>query len=311
MEVHRVVAVAPEHVRLDEIREHETLVEFVQEPLGLVDALDVRASRMRLVDVDAGEDVPDLPDRVHLIPRLAHERQIVRLLGLQRPVVPVRRAHVVARLTFERPCDDAPDRVLARQDLARDLASPVELLERNRVDVRRDLEDGVGRGVDDPLAGSLMLLPQLLDDLGAGSRLVPEDTTTRLVHEGVEHVERKAVRIGRQCRWRDDAHQLPVAGRRVLALRALDEPARNRRRAGLRRTALERLDVAEAERLEVREVEAADGASDVPQRVRTFVSERGRVGQFARAHRVQHDDACAGHGAILGRSWKPSSGYSA
>ena len=83
MEVDRVVAVAPEHVRLDEVREHEALVELVEEPLGLVDALDVRASRMRLVDVDAGEDVPDLPDRVHLHPRLAHQGQVVRLFWPQ------------------------------------------------------------------------------------------------------------------------------------------------------------------------------------------------------------------------------------
>ena len=65
--------------------------------------------------------------------------------------------------------------------------------------------------------------------------------------------------IGRERRRREHAHQLPVAGRRVLALRALDEPAGDGRRARLRRAALERLDVAEAERLEVRQVEAADG----------------------------------------------------
>ena len=56
----------------------------------------------------------------------------------------------------------------------------------------------------------------------------------------------------------DDAHQLPVAGGRVLALRALQQPARDRRRARLRRAALQRLDVAEPERLEVGQVEPAD-----------------------------------------------------
>ena len=83
-----------------------------------------------------------------------------------------------------------------------------------------------------------------------------------------------------------------------------DRPSRSagdRGRAGLGWAAFERLDVAEAERLEVREIEPADGARDVPQRVRSFVSELGCIGQLARAHRVQHDDACAGHGAILGR----------
>jgi hypothetical protein len=75
--------VAPEHVGLDEVREDEALVELLQEALGLVDALDVRPRGMRLVDVDAGEDVPDLADRVHLLPCLADEREVVRLFRLQ------------------------------------------------------------------------------------------------------------------------------------------------------------------------------------------------------------------------------------
>ena len=65
-------------------------------------------------------------------------------------------------------------------------------------------------------------------------------------------------------------------GRRVLALRALEQPAGDRRRARLRRAALERLDVAEAERLEVRQVEAADGARDVAERVGALVAVLGR-----------------------------------
>ena len=101
---------------------------------------------------------------------------------------------------------------------------------------------------------------------------------------------------------RDDAHQLPVAGRRVLALRALDEPPGDRRRARLRRTALERLDVAEAERLEARQVEAADRARDVAERVGSLVAVVGGVGQRSRADGVEHDDAGAGHAAILGRA---------
>ena len=104
------------------------------------------------------------------------------------------------------------------------------------------------------------------------------------------------------CR-RDDAHQLPVPGGRVLALRALDEAARERGRAGLRRTALERLDVAEPERLEVRQVEAAHGAGDVPERVRPLVAVLVGVRQLARADGVEHDHAGAGHAAIVAPSW--------
>ena len=73
------------------------------------------------------------------------------------------------------------------------------------------------------------------------------------------------------------------------------QPARDRGRVRLRRAALERLDVAEPERLEVREVETADRARDVPERVRALVAPVGRVGQLARPDGVQHDHAGARH----------------
>ena len=98
---------------------------------------------------------------------------------------------------------------------------------------------------------------------------------------------------------RDDAHQLPVAGGRVLALRALEQAAGDRGRTRLRRAALERLDVAEPERLEVRQVEAADGARDVAERVGALVPVLGCIRQRSRAHGVEHDHARARHAAIL------------
>jgi hypothetical protein len=63
----------------------------------------------------------------------------------------------------------------------------------------------------------------------------------------------------------------------------------------LRRAALERLDVPEAERLEGRQIEASDGAGDVRQRVRPLVTEVSRVWQFSRPDGVQHNDARTRH----------------
>jgi hypothetical protein len=63
-----------------------------------------------------------------------------------------------------------------------------------------------------------------------------------------------------------------VARRRVLALRALDEAAGDGRSAGLRWAALERLDVAEPERLQIGQVQSTDGSRDVPERVGALVS---------------------------------------
>ena len=252
-----------------------------------------------------------LPTPCTFWPASRIEREVVRPPRLEREVVPVRRALVAARLAGEGPRDHAADRVLAGQDLARDPAALVELLERDRLLVRGDLEDGVGRRVDDPLARLLVLLAELLDDVGAGRGLVAEHAAAGPVHERVDHVVREAVRVGRHRRRRDDAHQLPVAGRRVLALRALEQPPGDRRRPRLRRAALERHHVAEAERLERGQVEASDGAGDVPERVRPLVPVLGRIGQLSRADGVEHDHARPRHAAILRRAWTPSSVSSA
>src|SRR5438876_4193448 len=115
---------------------------------------------MRLVDVVAGEDVPDLADTVDGLTGLADECQVVRLLRLQREVVAVGGALVASRLTGEGPRDDSADGMLAREDLACDLAPSVQLVERDRVHMGRDLEDRICRRVDDPLAGSLVFLPE-------------------------------------------------------------------------------------------------------------------------------------------------------
>ena len=129
--------------------------------------------------------------------------------------------------------------------------------------------------------------------------LLPRTPRPVRCRELLDHLGREAVRIRRQRHGRDDAHQLPVAGRRVLALRALDEPAGDRGRVLLGRAALELPDVAEAELLQVGEVEAADGPGDVGKRVRALVAVLRRVRQLARPNRVQHDHAGARHGAIL------------
>src|ERR671937_3093766 len=102
MEVHWVVAVPPEHVRLDEVGEDQPVVNVTQELLGLRDAFDVRFGRMRLIDVKAGEDLTDLADPVNLPAGVAHEGQVIRTLRLEREIAPVRGPLVRARLADER-----------------------------------------------------------------------------------------------------------------------------------------------------------------------------------------------------------------
>ncbi len=180
----------------------------------------------------------------------------------------------------------------------------------NRLLVRCDLEHGVGGRVDDPLPGLLVLLAVLLDHLGPRGRLVAENAAAGAVHERIDHLVGEAVRIRRERDGGDDAHHLPVTRRRVLALRALEQPARDRRRAGLRRAALERLDVPEPERLEIGQVETPDGASDVPERVRALISPLGSIRQLTRANGIEHDHAGPRHAGSLRTTWKLSSALS-
>ena len=60
----------------------------------------------------------------------------------------------------------------------------------------------------------------------------------------------------------------------------------------------------------VGQVEATDGAGDVPEGVRPLVTELGRIRQLARSDGVQHDDARPSHAAIL-LPWRNILGCSA
>jgi hypothetical protein len=225
--------------------------------------------------------------------------------------VSVGSAHVVPGLTFEGSGDDTADAVLAGEDVPGCLGRRIQLVQRNRVGMSSDLENAVARGVDDPLPRSLVLLPELVDDLGSRRGPVPEHSAARLVGERIDDLERKSVRVRRKGLGGDHSHQLPVACRRVLPLRAFEKPSGDRGGSRLRRTAFERLDVPEAERLEVREVEPADRLRDVSQRVRAGVAVVGRIRQLSCPDGVEDDDARPAHGAILGSRWKPPSDSSA
>ena len=189
--------------------------------------------------------------------------------------------------------------MLPGQDLARCATRVIELLERDRLLVRGDLEDRVGRGVHDPLSRLLVLLAVLLDHLGSRRRLVAEHPAPRPVHKRIDHLVREAVRIRREGHCGDDPHQLPMSRSRVLALRALEQTPCDGRCTRLRRTTFQRLDVAEPERLEIGQVEASDRASNVPQCVRALIPPLGSIRQRTRADGIEHNHARPRHAGSL------------
>ena len=104
-----------------------------------------------------------------------------------------------------------------RQQLAGGLAPVVEQFERHDVDVRRDLENAIGRGVDDGPAVLKVLLPQLGDDGRTGGGLVAQHPPPDPLPEGGKDLLRKALGIGGESMFGDQPHVLPVPDRGVLA----------------------------------------------------------------------------------------------
>ena len=274
VEVDRVVAVAPEHVGLDEIHEDEAAVDLLQQLDGLVDPVDVRLRRERLVDVAAGEDVADLADAVHLVAGVAdraRDSSAAAARARSRAGSACARSSPARRRTGGR--SPARPRACRSGSRARSCsprrAPRAGSSPRARRSGRRSRR--TCRRSTCPVFWCSSPSSWMIVRPGRG--LVAEDAAAGLVHERVDHVVREAVRVGRHRRRRDDPHQLPVTGRRVLALGALEQPAGDRGRTRLRRAALERHHVAEAERLERGQVEASDGAGDVAERVGALISE--------------------------------------
>ena len=150
-------------------------------------------------------------------------------------IVAVGGARETAGRAGERARDHAAHFVRSAQNLARRLAHLVEFPERDHFLVRGDLEDAVGRGVDDGRAGAHVLDAEFLDDLGAGGGLVAQRTAADAAFEFAHHVRREAVRIERERLGEMNADHFPMAGGGVLAGRrqgALAVGAGGRRRRG-------------------------------------------------------------------------------
>ena len=118
-----------------------------------------------------------------------------RLAGRrQRVVVAVRGAREAPGRADERPRDDAADAEPLADQLVGDLAGAIQLGDRHDLFVRGDLEDAVGRRVDDQRAGAHVLGAELVDDLGAGRGLVAEHAAAGAARELGDDLRRKPVR---------------------------------------------------------------------------------------------------------------------
>ena len=158
-----------------------------------------------------------LPTAVTSTPRSVKQIEIGRTRRSEREVLAVRGARERSRWARERAGDDARHRMRTVQDLPRDRAVAVELLQRHHLDVAGDLEDAVRRRVDDGPPRDHVLPAELRDDLGARSSLVAQYVAPDPRAERTQHLFREAVGIHREGLGGDHSHVLPVAVGRVLA----------------------------------------------------------------------------------------------
>ena len=260
---------------------------------GLGHAVGVVLGLGGIPNAAAQEDVEDLADAVHrdsAIVELIEQHALGRRHGV---IVAIGGARETAGRAGERPRDHAAHLVRSAQNLARGLAHLVQFPERDHFLMRGDLEDAVGRRVDDRRAGAHVLLAQFLDDLGAGGGLVAERPAADAAFELAHHLGREAVRVQRERLGEVNADHFPMAGGGVFAGRSQGAVAVSAGGRGGGSDAGERLDVAEAEARKVGQLHAAN-AGDVAQRVAARVAILRGVRHLADADAVENDPDDAG-----------------
>src|SRR5690606_15758836 len=197
------------------------------------------------------------------------------------------------RLAHEGPGDDAADRMLALEDLPGDLAHLVQLLHGYDLLMGGDLENAVGRRVDDGLAGAHVLLAQLIDDGSAGGGLVAQHPASDGGRKGVDYFTGKPVGIDGKRPIEDDAGQFPVTRRRVLARGLLGHAAKAPDGRRIRRHAWQIQYMPKPKPAQVGQVEAPHRQRRIAQRIAPFVPKAARVRQLPDADAVEDDQSRA------------------
>ena len=294
-----VVAVAVDLVGLDQVGEHEPVVELGDQLRGRVQGALVGGAGVLDVDADPGEELTHLADRVH---RHAVGLQLVQVAARgrhQRVVTPAVGALKRALGAGEWPRDHPADGVIAGHLTADAQADLIELLGSDDVDVRGDLEDRVLAGVDDEVPLGDMLGAELLDRLQAVVGPVADHPPAAGGAHDLDHRRREPVGIGGRAPGGGDAHQAPVPRGGVLAGAERPQSAVQDRRRG-RRQPGERQDRAQSQTLKRGQIEASETLGEMGQRVGIRVAVLGSVRRGADAAGVEHDDERPPHRSLAG-----------
>ena len=293
----RITAMAEDHIEVDEIDKGETREVLAEERSRLFHAVGIVLVRAKaLCEPFPCKDVGDLADadggESRILQGVEHGRR-----RLKREVVPACRALVIRILADEGTRDDPADAVLALHNGTRLAARLVKLLTRHDALVRRELQHAVRRGVDDERTRLDVLAPVVMNDLRARIRLVAYQLPADARLKRGDDLGREALGIRRHRVLADDARQLPMPRRRVLAARAFAQPCKSaarRRHAkrGCLRRVLDAVDREEPKRGEMRRRKAFR-THETQERVARAVAEVGGIGCGADAEAVEHDEEYA------------------
>ena len=183
----------------------------------LASASRVGRAGVRVAEADAGEQRRRLADAVDRDAGVAQRVEVAlrrrreRVVAAARACARTRPARRSNGRAITRPTASAPAARAQRR------ARRVELLGRHHRDVRGELHDRVLRGVEDRAAAGEVLLAVVVDRRDAVVGAVADDRDADRGLARAPAVGRQPVGVARRRVRRDDAHQLPVPGGRILA----------------------------------------------------------------------------------------------
>jgi hypothetical protein len=178
--------------------------------------------------------------------------------------------------------------VIPAQNFAGDLAHAVQLLERDHVLMSRNLENAIGGGVDDRLAGRHVLRAEFVEDGGAGGGLVREGLAPDAPLPFAEDLRRKAVREGGERLVGDYPGHLPVPSDGILPLRLLLHNSVACRGLLTRRDPFYLHNISKAHLLKVGEVKSTQNAGGVCKSVTAAVAVLCGIRHGTRANTIKH-----------------------
>ncbi len=203
-----------------------------------------------------------------------------------------------ARLPDKGTGNDAADTVGVAK-FAGDAAGCIQVVERDHVFVRCDLKNTICARVDDPRTGSKVFVNQLIDDRGSAGVLVSDCPASRACFEVRNEFRGKArgrLWKQREALFQQQAGHFPMPRCRVLACGTFLHGSKGSGRCGCGRHPRKACaawqkggDVAEAQSLKMRNIEAANRGCEVAEGVGACVAVIVRIRRRAGPDRVEHN----------------------